>query len=135
MQIRKTNNIDLVKGLLKEIFPSDEIDVAENDQLWIVWNEEKSPVGFCSLRPLEEGIAYLNWAGLLDEAKGQGLHKRMIRARESWAKKNNYKQIITYTTVSNIQSARNLLKTKYELFLPEYAWAGENYLYFQKDIK
>lgn len=133
MRVRKTENIDLVRGLHQEIFPEDYKDFTEGDQHWIVWDEGR-PVGFCSLRPLDYGIVFLNWAGLLREAQGKGLHKRMIRVRERWCRANNKESIITYTTVDNIQSARNLLKLKYELFLPEYPWAGKNFLYFHKKL-
>lgn len=122
----------MAEQLHKKIFPSDECDISPTDELWIVYDEDKTGVGFCSVRPLEHNIAYLNWAGLTEAGRGQGLHKRMIQTRERWCRKNEFESIITYTTVDNIQSARNLLKSGYELFLPEYTWAGKNFLYFQK---
>jgi len=134
MHIRKTNQLEEVKELHKRIFPSDNCDVLETDELWKVMDSSGNAVGFCSIRSLEHKIVFFNWAGLLLKAQGKGLHKRMIRTREKWCRKNGVKSIVTYCVVENIQSARNLIKSGYELFIPEYQWAGKNNLYFIKNL-
>lgn len=134
MRVKRSKDINLIKQLHKEIFPYDTCDVLDTDIFWIVINQNNKAVGFCTVRPLECGIAYFNWAGLLSEATGQGLHRRMIRAREKWCRKENFETIVTYTTTDNIPSAKNLIRCKYDLFTPEYDWAGEELLYFRKNI-
>ena len=136
MRIRKVSNYNKIRALHKEIFPVDECDIRNTDHLWKVEDDTNKLVGFCSLRLLEcePNVVFFNWAGLLVEARGKGLQKRMIRTREKWCRKNNIKSIITYTTPANIQSASSLLKTGYLLYIPDYSWAGENILYFIKDL-
>jgi len=134
VQIKKSSDIDLVRGLHQKIFPLDEPDLLETDQFWIVYSDRDKPVGFCSVRPLEYKTAYFNWAGLLEEAQGKGLHRRMIYTREKWCRRIGFKYIVTYTVIDNIQSSRNLLKCNYDLYLPEHYWAEKNSLYFQKKL-
>jgi len=134
MKIRRTNKISEVKELHKIIFPSDDLDILEEDILWIVKNDKNENVGFCSLRILDNEIVYFNWAGLIEEAWGYGLHKRMIKTRLRWAKKHNYKYAITYALIDNIQSSKNLLKAKFELYIPDYEWGDEKCLYFRRKL-
>lgn len=133
--IKRTYDWDLVITLYRKIFPTDEFTLTQDDILWIVYNGKK-PVGFCSLCPLkhELGVAFCSAAGLLWEARGKKLHKRMIRVRTRWAKKNGIKTLITYTVYFNTLSARNLLSNGFELYLPAYKWAGTGMLYFRKDL-
>lgn len=131
-QIRKTSNQDLVNGLHKEIFPDDEL-YTETDgvQHWIVW-KGAFPVGFCTVRNIGSGIAYLARAGLLSSVRGRGLHKRMVIVRERWARRMGLKQVITYVVPNNTASLRSLIKRGYEPYDPEYKYVGGEFLYLTK---
>jgi RimJ/RimL family protein N-acetyltransferase len=65
--------------------------------------------------------------------RGKGLHGKMIKSRINAAKKN-CKSVITYTTHDNSASANNLIKNGFKLYIPEYLYAGEEMIYFKKNI-
>jgi len=132
MRIKKTDKVDQIRELHARIFPQDDKDILDTDELWQIADDNNELVGFCSARVLDKEIIYFNWAGLLEKAWGQGLHKRMIKARVRWAKKNGFKYAITYTIIENIQSSKNLLKTGFELYIPDFEWGNEKCLYFRR---
>lgn len=122
-----------LKRLNKEIFPSDDCDLTPNTKFWLLY-KERNAIGFCSVRPISRSILFLSRAGLQWDHRGHGLHRRMIKARIKYARQNNYKCIITYTIYSNTRSARNLIKEGFELYDPEWEYAGKHCLYFKKEL-
>lgn len=127
-RIRRTDDEPKIEEITWKIFKSDEeVESEPDDVSWLVWDDRNKVVGFCSIRPLktERGYAYLSKSALLYEARGKGLHKRMIRVRVMWARKNGYKAIITYVERFNIASFKNLLKLGFEPYKPIDDWAGE----------
>lgn len=131
--LRKTKDVETVESLNKRIFPSDDPDISRTSTFWLLYRQ-KVPIGFCSVRPISRSILFFSRAGLLYGHRGYGLHQRMIKNRIKWAKENGYKKIITYTIFSNVKSARNLIKLGFELYEPEWAYAGKEYLYFMKTL-
>jgi GNAT superfamily N-acetyltransferase len=136
MKIRQSNNVELVRCLHKITFPQDEYEHHSRSQYWIVSDSEKYPVGFCMCHPLtfETDTVFLSRAGLLDCARGQGLHMRMIKVRTQWAKKNGFKNMITYTSLDNAASFHNLQKAGFKLYLPESLYVGKAFLYWMKEL-
>lgn len=136
VKIRQSNNEDLVRCLHKITFPHDSYEHHHSSRYWIVTDEDKYPVGFCMCHPLtfENNTVFLSRAGLLDCARGKGLHMRMIKVRVSWAKRQGYKAIITYTSLDNASSFHNLQKAGFKLYLPENLYVGKSFLYWRKDI-
>lgn len=112
----------------------------EQGHWWIAHTTEGmnagSLAGFCglTLRPEEPHVAYLKRAGVLPEARGNGLQKRMVRVREALARKLGIKQLVTDTT-DNIPSANNLIACGYKLYRPQAPWGFNNTLYWFKEIK
>lgn len=131
--VRLTENVDIVKELHAKTFPLDHFDQIKNSTYWLVWNNDR-PVGFCSVRKLDQKILFLSRAGLLGCARGKGLHKRMIQVRVRWAIRQGYDKLITYTTIENIQSSSNLEKCGFRRYIPDYAYAGKNVLYYMRDL-
>lgn len=103
---------------------------------WLVKTPAGRAVGFCSVRPTTTDLdtVFLSRAGILPEARGLGLHRRMISVRLRWARKNGFKRAITYAQRDNIQSAVNLLRCGFMLYDPDYRWVGDSYLYFLIDL-
>lgn len=136
MRIRKTERIDLVEKLNDIIFPADPLEREDLDEYWLVYDSGE-PVGFASIRPIvqDPDVAFLNRAGLLHGYYGKGLHKKLIKARLSWAKKNGYFRIITYTTRENFLSYHNLQKCGFFLYEPGYRYVGKDFLYWRYDIE
>ncbi len=118
--IRQTEDEEAIQKLQKKIMPSDRWYSTPNRvKYWLAYDGNRKPVGFCILTLLDHGIAFLSLSGVLVSARGNGLQTRMIRAREKYARKEGYSQIITYTKLHNIGSSHNLQKLGYMLYSPE----------------
>ena len=132
MSIRQTKDFDLICALNNTIFPLDDLELDHKTRAWIVW-ENKLPVGFCTLRMIGKRIAYFDRAGLLERAKGQGIHSKMVAVRERYACTHHCKSTITYTMKYNIKSLITLIRKGWEFYEPEYKYSGDVY-YFRKSV-
>lgn len=101
---------------------------------WLVWDDEGDAVGFAGLKLLDDDMAYLCRVGVLPGARGKGLQKRLLRARERFARECGWTNAITYTAITNPASSNSLISAGYKLYLPEYAWAGKDVLYWIKKL-
>lgn len=90
-------------------------------------------LAFAGARMLDNGALYLTRAGVIPSARGQGLQLRLIRARLAWGRRRGARVAITYTAVDNIASANNMIRAGFELYEPEYPWAGREMLYWRRD--
>lgn len=101
---------------------------------WWLAYLEKEPVGFAGIVPssMGLGIGYLKRAGVLPEHRGKGLQKRLLKVRETKARRVGWTRVITDTT-DNVPSANNLMKAGYRLFAPE-PWAFKHSLYWTKTL-
>lgn len=113
--------------------PGDEPYEKAGSVWWIVY-DGKTPVGYAGIKRWGSTMAFLCRAGVLKEYRGRGLHARLLRVREAWAKRLGLKTLITYTAPFNLQSANNLIRSGFILYTPEENWGVENALYFWKDI-
>lgn len=112
--------------------PHDDYDLT--GQLWLVRDETDDPVAFCAARKLQdEPGVFLNRAGVLPCANGQGLQRRMIHARLRWCKEIGAEYALTYTLYHNHASIVNLLKCGFKFDEPNWKWAGDVH-YFAKEI-
>lgn len=136
MRVKKVRNPDACKALHRAILPDDEWEPRKNEQYWLVYDDANMPVGFASCHGLtnEPHVVFLSRSGLLECARGQGLQRKLITARVRWAKRNGFSHVITYTTWDNAASFHNLQKCGFRLYLPETYWAGQDMLYWIKDI-
>lgn len=132
-KIRKSDNVGLVRSLHRDCFPGDDFYDHDGNQYWIAWND-KEPIGFTMLTIMDENIGFLSRSGVLPNYRGNGLQRRFIRVREMFARKNDLKNIITYTKIHNISSSRSIQKCGYDLYIPEYEYADKDCLYWIKVI-
>lgn len=117
-KVKPTTNIPLVTELHRLCF-GDRCEL-DGDVHWLVWEEgTEYPVGFCSVRKSDvKHCAFLARAGLLPQARGQKLQRRLIRVRERWARQQGLKACITYVANDNPASLINLLKCGYDIYDP-----------------
>lgn len=133
--IRKSQNVSLVHALHKEIMPADSFYDHDGNHYWIVYiRQSKKPIGFAIGTNLGDGIFFLSRAGVLSAWRGQGLHKRLIKVREEFAKKWDFNYCITYVKQTNPQSFSSLMKCGYEVYQPDFPYGTKNSLYFRKLI-
>lgn len=130
--LRQTEDEATVIELHEKLFPG--VDWEENTTaLWLAEDELGESVGFCTARKLtyENGV-FLSRAGVLPEARGAGLQRRMIHVRTRWARSIGAEFLCTYVVLDNFASLTNLIKSGYKLYTPANRWVGAGVLYLQK---
>ncbi len=136
-QLTKEPNPIAVLALDELCFPHDDRVVLNGSLWWIVWRG-KEAVGYAGLRvcqnPCNEGVAFLCRVGVLKEHRGNGLQKRLIRARERAAKAMNIRQLVTYCVPWNCASINSLIACGYKLYRPATKYGGAGAIYLQKRI-
>lgn len=121
-----------VRLLQKQIFTAEECVCTEGREWWLVWDGDKA-VGFAGIKVMED-FAFMCLSGILPSYRGNGLQKRLIKARESFAKRCGLSEVITYTLITNPASSNNLIKRGYRLYEPQYAWQGRWVLYWSRSL-
>lgn len=130
MRLRPSKDEALVAALHRRCFPDDDYCLGKGVRHWVLYDENIS-VGFCSLIDWGRGVAFLARAGVLPIAQGQGMHRRMIRHRLRWAKRNGFDRVWTYTTNDNVRSANNLIRCGFRVYAPKKMFDG-GYIFFEK---
>lgn len=77
---------------------------------------------------------FLLRAGVNRKHRGTGLHRRLLRVREAYGKAARIETAVTYVMADNWVSLANLLKARYVIYEPEYAWAGRDGVYYLQKI-
>lgn len=128
------DHYNVILGLDRILFPHDIPPYFKTAMWWIVWNKNKWPIGYGGLVQSYQvsKAGYLCRAGVLPEAQGNGLQKRLIRVREKYARLQGWTEIRTDTAFDNIASMRSLASLGYLPFTPEIEWGVENAIYWQK---
>ena len=94
------------------------------------------PVGFGGLTKTVSWVdaGYLCRSGVLATARGQGLQKRLLKAREIKARQLGWNWLVTDTT-DNPASANSLISCGFKMFLPSKPWGNPTACYWRKAIK
>jgi len=102
---------------------------------WWIATENGVDIGFAGLvRTVSwTDCGYLCRAGVVPDARGQGLQKKFIRVRLRQAKALGWKWVITDTT-DNPASANSLIATGFKLFQPTKPWGFKNTLYWRRKL-
>lgn len=124
-------------------FPDDYCMAPHQDDTvlwWFVRDEDGDPVGFACLTEghTDKRVGYLAWAGVMPEARGYGLQRKLIRVRLDAAAKRGYERALTYTRTINSISSNNLITCGFKLHRPSLLYADpkgkwdEGVLYWQR---
>lgn len=126
-------NMEMVLDWLDfNCFPEDDLYKKKGAYWWIAY-DGRAPVGFAGLKPLPHQEGFLCRIGVLPVARGEGLHKRFLRARERLARQLGMKTLVTYTML-NPPSIKTLVESGYTIFNPSRKWGGDDALHFYKDL-
>lgn len=118
----------------KAVLPHDDVRQLKTDVWWIAY-QDGNPVGFASLRLVSGGdIGYLSRAGVLPVARGQGIQRKLIRARVQHARRAGASCVVTDTT-DNPPSSNSLISEGFRMYSPAYAWANPSSCYWIKNFK
>jgi len=101
----------------------------KNRDWWVVLDKDEI-VAYCGCL-YTQGICIFVRAWVHRNYRGKGLQSKMIKARIE-AAKDKCTVVITYTTFDNVPSANNLIKNRFYLYQPAYAYAGNDKLYFKR---
>lgn len=102
---------------------------------WWLAEMDGKVVGFAGLRVLNGSTGFLCRAGVLTEARGKGIHKRMISARVRHARRITLTSLVTYTVQWNLASANALIARKFWLYQPRTPLHRlEGCIYFRLDL-
>ena len=132
---RHDNDKPLIEYLDSRLFSDEErVDNVETSAWWVGWDEDR-PGAYAGAR-LVPGtkFVFMSRAGVLPEARGGGLQKRLLRLRLRWAKAQGATAAITYTHPHNVISANNLITCGFRMYTPEWAWVGKEFLYWRKEL-
>jgi GNAT superfamily N-acetyltransferase len=103
---------------------------------WITYDSFNLPCAFAglvsSVRWFDTG--YLCRAGVLPSHRGQGVQKRLIRARVRQARALGWKWLIT-DTHKNPASSNSLIACGFKLFEPSKPWGDKETLYWRFNLK
>ena len=69
----------------------------------------------------------------MQDHQGNGLQKRLIRARVAKARALGYKWVVT-DTYDNPASANSLIASNFKLFKPSDPWAGSGSLFWLRKL-
>lgn len=103
-----------------------------NNRVWWVMEDCGKIIAYCGCI-YSEGVCIFNRAWVHRNYRGNGIQRKMIKARLKAAKEYCH-VAITYTTFDNIHSANNLIKNKFTLYNPSFAYVGRDKLYFKRDL-
>lgn len=121
---------DIFNTLQLVCLPEDEPYPDGDNVIWWIANDNNTLAGFASLTRLDNDSAYLSRAGVVDEFRGMGIQKRLIRARINHARKLGLQSIVTDCTTVNCASANSLISCGFKLYWPENPWALPDSIYW-----
>jgi N-acetylglutamate synthase-like GNAT family acetyltransferase len=134
VDIRKESVQTKLSALQKICLPYDQ-PVDTNFGSWWIATKDGNDIGFAGLvRTVSwTDCGYLCRAGVVPDARGQGLQKQFIRVRLRQAKALGWRWVVTDTT-DNLASANSLIATGFKLFQPTKPWGFKNTLYWRKKL-
>jgi GNAT superfamily N-acetyltransferase len=107
----------------------------EHGAWWIAWDGDH-PVGYCALVPSVRypHSGYMARAGVTASHRGNGIQKKLIRARVNFAPKLGFVMLYSDTVYGNIPSANNLISEGFRLYKPDKPYSVGHSLYFFKKV-
>lgn len=124
-----------IAGFQLLLFPDDDLVDPVKGFWWLAFSSKGHPVAFAGLTqvPSWTSAGFLCRAGVLADHRGQGLQRRLIRARVNKAKRIGLTHVIS-TTYDNPRSANNLVAEGFHLYQPESPWGAEGTNYWIKNL-
>lgn len=124
----------VLERLQRECLPADVPARASRGWWWLAVDDDGAAVAFAGLRAVASwpGCVYLCRAGVLPSHRGQGLQRRLIRARLAKARAMGATTAITDCTARNFPSARNLIACGFRPYWPERPWALPDSIYWTR---
>lgn len=137
---RTEKNLERILALELEVLPLDapysKINNKSTAYWWGAFDTDDTLVGATCLSIWIPGWAFLARSVVKKTHRGQGLQQRFIKVREKFARLHNVHTIVTYVSPENMASANNLIRSGYELYIPQDKWGLQPFCYyFRKKVK
>lgn len=134
VDIRKQSVQDKLSALQELCLPYDK-PVDTNFGCWWIASKDGVDIGFAGLTRTVSWVdcGYLCRAGVVPNARGQGLQKKFIRARIRQAKALGWKWLVTDTRF-NPASANSLISCGFKMFQPTKPWGCKDTLYWRRKL-
>jgi len=134
VRARTAEQFAAIAKLQKQVLPFDQPHETDAGAWWVVYDEE-TPAAFGGVIPSSQwgDAVYLCRAGVAVQYRGKGLQKRLITARERYARAAGMKWAVTDTT-NNPASANSLISRGFKLFDPSRPWGPKGALYWKKRL-
>jgi GNAT superfamily N-acetyltransferase len=122
--------------LQKKCLPFDSPFNTTTGWWWIVYDSLNLPCAFGGLVPSVRwgDTGYLCRAGVLSGYRGQGIQKKLIRARVRQARALGWRWLITDTYL-NPASSNSLITCGFKLFEPSKPWGATGTLFWRLKLK
>lgn len=138
-QARTSFDFDEIERLHCLAFIGGKKEIPDFTGAWFLISSGGENIAFAGIHLSRnyQNTAYLCRVAVLPEHQRRGLHKRLIRIRERWARRNDIDWVVTDTRSDNYPSVNSLIGCGYKLWRPpnRIAWAEySNPLYWYKKI-
>jgi GNAT superfamily N-acetyltransferase len=138
IRIRKARVADeyALLDLQRQCLPYDRpLGYGDAKHWWIALDGEQ-PVAFASVSRSHQysDVWYLSRAGVAPCAQGQGLQKRLIRARLRAAERAGMSWCVTDTLFDNVQSMNSLMSCGFKSYRPRKPWALKQSVYWRRSL-
>ena len=135
VDIRNPSIQNLLLFLQRQILPEDQPYEPTRGHWWIAYAECGKPVAFAGLVRSTKwtDTGYLCRAGVLDGFTGNGLQRRLIKARLAQAKRLGWNWCITDTT-NNPASSNSLNNAGFKIYTPANKWSFRNAIYWKYKV-
>lgn len=133
IRISQTDDLDAIREMDQVCFRGEDLPDLD-DAIWWIAHEGPTELGYAG-GVVDTDIHvdfFLNRAGVLPEARGHGLQRRLINARMRYARAHGMRSCYTYTVPFNVASSNNLIKCGFTLWRPACPWAGDEVLYWHR---
>jgi len=127
---------DSAKAVHLMSMPADPFEFDDSTRLWLAWDDDQ-PIGYATLNVYndEDGpYGYLKGCGVIPIARGQGVQKRLLRAREAYLRRSGCHTSITDTVHDNPPSMCSLISMGYRPYIPGYEWKEGYAVYWRKSF-
>lgn len=118
--------------LQKEILPSDRLCDTNEGYWWIVYTENNKAVGFAGMKQSHQftDCVFFHRSGVADEHNGNGLQKRLIKARIRKARHMGFNWAVSDTS-RNPASSNSLINCGFKMYEPSKPWGWNHTNYWR----